>query len=330
MFSLFVAGLILVIPTGIDGLSDGGVEMPSLIVPRAGLGLSPRPIVSAPLRLPAPKRPRAPEGLGLAVGLTAVVGAAVSLVRKKRDDEPFYVIVHGNGGSDDDFDMLLEKIGIPSDRVVGFDYSNGDPHVSSTEASKRVSTQDAAAALDALIRALAIDHSNIYSIHHSRGGAVGVSMIAALDDGRAAPIDGYVGAALLEPAIDGGLIGLLQRFGRFTTLLPDNGGFDPIMCIDGGCRDVRQNLGRRAGVEVIAVRNQDAIVTNFRDNPDGLRILDLTNDGGVSAVWWLPLSPLMAAWRITRAHASVLKHDAVANCISAEVALAGSCVWRNG
>ncbi len=331
MFSLLIAGFVLLVPPSTTP-ADSRVGDPVVnVAPGSGLGLSPSPVVVTPVRVPKPE-PRPPRrGLGAPVGLIAFSGAAaLAAVRKKRDDEPFYVVVHGNGGSDDDFDTLLAKMGIASDRVVAFDYSNGDPDVSSTDASKRVSTRDAAVALDALIRTLGVDHSNIYSIHHSRGGAVGVAMIAALDDGRTAPIDGYVGAALLDPAIDGGVVGSLQRFGRFTTLLPDNGGFEPNICVDGVCRDVREGLGERSGVEVIAVRNPDAVVTNFRDNPDGLRILDLNNDGGVSAVWWLPLSPLLAAWRVSRAHASVLKHDAVASCISAEVALGGSCVWRDG
>jgi pimeloyl-ACP methyl ester carboxylesterase len=250
--------------------------------------------------------------------------------RRRRDDEPFYVVVHGNGGSSDDFDVLLDRLGVASDRFVAFDYLVVGGGASSTEASRTASTDRAAEALDELIRDLADDHSNIYSIHHSRGGAVGVSMIGALDDGTRPPIDGYVGAALLDPAIAGGWLGWLQRLGAVSPFLPDNGGFSSERCTDGTCRDVREHLGDASGVEVIAIRNLDAEVTNFRDDPEGLRVYDLVHDGGVPARFLVPISPFLAIRRIWRAHASVLEHEAVARCIQEEVAEQGSCVWRSG
>jgi pimeloyl-ACP methyl ester carboxylesterase len=250
--------------------------------------------------------------------------------RKRRDDEPFYVVVHGNGGSADDFDVLLDRLGVADDRVVAFDYLSVGGGISSTEASRSASTERAAEALDELIRDLSDDHSNIYSIHHSRGGAVGVSMIGALDDGTRPPIDGYVGAALLDPAIGGGWLGWLQRLGAVSTLLPDNGGFSTERCTDGSCRDVREHLGDASGVEVIAIRNLDAEVTNFRDDPEGLRVYDLVHDGGIPARFLVPISPLLAVTRIWRAHTSVLEHEAVAQCIKEEVAEQGSGAWRNG
>ena len=62
-------------------------------------------------------------------------------------------------------------------RVVAFDYSWVDGGTDSTTSSRTVSTDDAAVALDAFIRSLADSNSNVYSLHHSKGGAVGVSMI---------------------------------------------------------------------------------------------------------------------------------------------------------
>jgi hypothetical protein len=115
-----------------------------------------------------------------------------------------------------------------------------------------------------------------------------------------------------------------------STLLPDNGGFSSERCTDGICRDVREHLGDASGVEVIAIRNLDAEVTNFRDDPEGLRVYDLDRDGGVPARFLVPISPLLAVMRIWRAHTSVLEHEAVAQCIEEEVAEQGSCVWRNG
>ncbi len=113
-------------------------------------------------------------------------------------------------------------------------------------------------------------------------------------------------------------------------MLPDNGGFVTQRCTDGTCRDVREHLGNASGVEVIAIRNLDAEVTNFRDRPEGLRVYDLNHDGGIPARFLIPISPLLAFTRVLHAHASVLEHEAVASCIEAEVAEQGSCIWHKG
>ncbi|MFV1971308.1 MAG: hypothetical protein ACC683_09935 [Acidimicrobiia bacterium] len=322
MIPLLLAGVLLMVPA--DATTDP-------VAPGDGLVLSPTPIVRSGVRLPGSRAPRAPMGIGGVMGITAVAGGAlIAQVRRKRDDEPFFVVVHGSGGSRDDFDVLLEKLGVSENRVAAFDYTIVGSGASSTEASRTASTERAAEALDKLIRGLAVDHSNVYSLHHSRGGAVGVSMIGALDDGSRPPIDGYLGAALLDPAIGRGWLGRLQRVGALSTWIPDNGGFSVERCTDGECRDVRENLGRASGVEVIAIRNPDAEITNFRDNPAGLRVYDLIHDGGVPARLLLPVSPVLATYRVWQAHGSVLEDDAVAGCIAAEVAEAGSCVWNEG
>lgn len=322
MLSLLFAGLLLVPP------SSAPIEPAT---PGDGLVLSSTPVAPAPVRLPRTSPSAWPSGFGAAVGMSAIAGGgALVKARRRRDDEPFYVVVHGNGGSAGDFDVLLERLGATSDRVAAFDFLTVGGGSSSTDASRAASTERAAEALDELIRELSIDHSNIYSIHHSRGGAIGASMIGALDDGSRPPIDGYVGAALLDPAIGGGWLGRLQRIGGLSTFLPDNGGFSTERCTDGQCRDVREHLGDAAGVEVIAIRNLDAEVTNFRDRPKGLRVYDLVHDGGVPARFLLPISPLLAIARVWRAHASVLEHEAVADCIESEVAEKGSCVWSAG
>lgn len=322
MFSLVVAGLLLSVPVGVS-------EEP--IAPGDGLVLSPTPVVRSPVRLPTERsRPTAPP-IAVAVGAIAVTGAGVmSRARSKKDEEPFFVLVHGSGGSADDFDQLLAKLGVPGDQVAVFDYRAVAAGNSSTEASRTASTERAAEALDKFIRELAREHGNIYSIHHSRGGAVGVTMIGALDDGTRPRIPGYVGAALLDPAIGAGWLGSLQRMGGVSSLVPDNGGFNVERCTDGSCRDVRENLGDASGVEVIAIRNLDAEFMNFRDEPPGLRVLDLIYDGGIPARYFLPISPIIAFSRAWQAHTSVLRHDAVADCIAAEVAEAGSCSWDDG
>jgi pimeloyl-ACP methyl ester carboxylesterase len=304
-------------------------EAPELS-PGDGVGLSPVAPAVSPLELPAPTHvPRTnsePLGYGLLGGAALMGGAAISR-RRRRSREPLYVLVHGNGGSAEDFDPLLDRLGIDPQNTVAFEYRTDGESGSSTDASRTEVTGRAARELDELIRELAETNANIYSIHHSKGGAVGVSMIASLDQGIRPPIDGYRGAALLDPAIGSGPLGRLQRAGRPLTFVPDNGGFDPIRCIDGECWDVRDHLGEASGVEVIAIRNPDAVLTNFTDMPEHLRVYDLIDDGGSSAVWyvgWLP----SALNRMRAAHASVLDSWAVADCIKAEVARAKSCVWK--
>lgn len=322
LLSFALAGLLLATPASFSAEPT---------VPADGLMLSPTPVVRSAVRLPESRTSHVPGGFGGGLGITAIAAGSVLMqTRRKRDDEPYYVVVHGNGGSANDFAYLLDRLGIAGHRVTSFDYLDVAGGSSSTEASRTASTERAAESLDQLIRELSGDHSNIYSIHHSRGGAVGVSMIGALDDGSRPPIDGYVGAALLDPAIAGGWLGHLQRLGGLSTLLPDNGGFTTERCTDGTCRDVRENLGDASGVEVIAIRNLDAEVTNFRDRPEGLRVYDLVHDGGGPARYLLPLSPLLSLNRIWDAHASVLEHESVVDCIKAEVTEQGSCVWNNG
>ena len=325
MFALTLAALTLAVP-----LSNPD---PAGLAPGDGVGLSPvTPAVSSVdlPRSPGPRHPRSqPYGYGL-VGMVAVFGGAVGARRRRRrSHEPLYVLVHGDGGSRLDFDPLLERLGVDPSDTVAFDYRSVVPMETSTEASRTAITGAAARELDRLIRDLAETHDNIYSIHHSRGGAVGVSMIASIDDGTRPPIDGYRGAALLDPAIASGSLGGLQRLGRVSTHIPDNGGFDPVRCVDGECRDVRAHLGEGAGVEVVAIRNPDAVVTNFTASPDHLRVYDLVDDGGRSALWpaawgWLP----GFVGRVRTAHASVLDDWAVADCIEAEVRKPKSCVWK--
>lgn len=312
----FVMVLGLAVPGPVDG-----------VAPADATTLEPVPITSGTARLPLRPSPTPwSRRAGIGVGAAAGVLAIGSVVRRRR--EPVYVLVHGDGGTADDFDRLLFQMGVGRDQTVAFDYRSVRPGATSTEASRTASTTTAAAALDRMIRSLARRHGSVYSIHHSRGGAVGVEMIAALDDGRRPPIEGYRGAALLDPAIASGRLGWLQRLGGLVSMLPDNGGFDPIRCTD-DCRDVRHDLGRASGVEVIAIRNPDALVTNYVDRPLGLRTYDLHDDGGRSALarWWNPVGFVQ---RVFEAHGSVLEHPSVAACVRAESHDPGSCRWRAG
>ena len=311
---------------------------PDLGAPANGLGLAERPAVSSPFASPGTGA-KAVVGTPIRGGRAAdpwapsavAVGAAGALLAvrsaRRKDDEPFYVVVHGNGGSAEDFDPLLDRMGVDNDRVAVFDYRLAGPGSSSTDASRSVPTDEVAIALDHFLRDAAQHHSNVYSIHHSKGAAAAVVTIAALDEGLRPPIDGYRGAALLDPPIAGLPLGPLQRLGRPIPQIADNGGFDPIRCTDDGCRDIREHLGRDAGVEVIAIRNPDAEITNFTDEPDGLRVYDLVEDGGSSA-WGFAWHPLAFLKRVFEAHSSVLRHPAVADCIVEEAATPGSCDWE--
>lgn len=324
MFALALAVMSLSVPLV-------GVDPPDL-VPGDGLALDPVPPVVVPVNLPTgggegPTSPL-PFGLGGLAGV-AVLGGGVAVARRRRNrsTDPVFVVVHGNGGEPSDFDILLTELGATPADVVAFDWRSVEAGETSSDASKTASTERAAAELDRLIRDLSVDHSNIYSLHHSKGGAAGVAMIAALDDGTRPPIDGYRGAALLDPAISSGAIGAMQRFGGWSQFIPDNGGFDPVACTDDGCRDTRDHLGEASGVEVIAIRNPDAVLTNFWDRPEGMRVYDLVDDGGISAAIFASVPPL-AVLRTFQAHSSVLDHWAVVDCLKAEVAQSGSCTWK--
>ncbi len=318
-----VAGLVLALVMSAPISADA-----EDLAPGDALGLSVREVVPSPVALPGASPPSFPPvlPLGTAGGLT-VAALGLTVARRRREREAMFVLVHGHGGSASDFDGLMHAMGVPPERTVAFDYRSAHPASSSTAASRVAPTDEAAAELDELIRRVARDHGTVYSIHHSRGGAVGVEMIAAIDAGDRPPIEGYRGAALLDPAIGSGDLGRLQRLGGWFGPIPDNGGFDPRRCDATGCRDIRANLGTAAGVEVIAIRNPDAMITNFLDDPPGLRTYDLIDDGKPIAVahWWNPLGILR---RVFEAHGSVLSHWAVADCISAEVAAAASCSWK--
>ena len=332
-----LAALALVVTLGSMGQPTQGPTVPDaavseVLLPSSGLGLAQTPPARSAVVLPGSgvSRPAVPRGLPVGVGGMVGLGAggvALARVRRRRTDaEPMYVLVHGDGGAPGDFDLLMALMGIPEDRTVRFDYRSVARGASSTEASRHASAADAATALDALIRSVAAEGDSVYSIHHSKGGAVGVEMIAALDAGERSPIPGYLGAALLDPAIAKGDLGRLQRLGGPISQIPDNGGFDPVRCDSAGCRDIREGLGTASNVEVIAVRNPDAIVTNFRDDPRDLRVYDLVDDGAPSAwsSWWRPMAFL---GRVFEAHGSVLSHRAVASCVKAESTNPGSCEW---
>jgi len=244
-------------------------------------------------------------------------------------DDTLFVFVPGHGGSPQDFDDLARRMGIPPDQVRVFDYRWVLPDLDRVTASRWATADEAADALGAYVAAEAEEHRRIYLIGHSKGGAIVADLVGRWDRRPELTPDGVVGAALLDPAIASGPLGWLQRVGFAVGPLADNGLFDPVRCGADGCHDLRRDLGRRAGVEVVVVRNPDALVTNFHDRPDGLRVYDLVEDGGRSAWYALPDVGAFAR-RVAEAHASVLHDDRVAGCLAAEATLPGSCHWPGG
>ena len=308
-----------------SGAADGG-ELPAGVSPGDGLGLSsgaPAHPVRGPLRIPL-----APAG-GAGIGAVAIAGTVVA--RRRHGDSsgaeagPLYVYVPGHGGDPDGFDDLAERMGLDPSDVRVFDYRWAWPSSDAVEASRRAPASDAAHALSSYLAALGTAGRSIYLIGHSKGGAVITEVVGRWDEQPAMGVDAVVGATILDPQISTGPLGLLQSLGWFHGGTADDGLFDPVRCRWTGCRDIRDGLGERSGVEVVIVRNPDAAFTNFHDQPDRVRVYDL-DDGGGSMFERFP--SLIGMWqRMGEAHNSVLHSDTVAKCIAAEARKAGSCVW---
>lgn len=295
------------------------------VAPGDGLGLAPSP-TSRSGRAPG-RSPFVPIG---GAGLGGVVLAGSVLVRRRgggsrRDTGPLFVYVPGHGGDPDGFGDLARRIGVEPRDVRVFDYrwawASSDP----VEASRWAPTGDAADALGAYLATLGSEGRAIYLVGHSKGGAVITEVVGRWDARPEIGVDAVVGAAILDPPIAAGPLGLLQSIGWLHGDTADDGLFDPVRCGRTGCRDIRDGLGERSGVEVVVVRNTDAGFTNFWGRPDDLRIYDL-NDGGGSMFGRFP--DLVGMWqRMGEAHNSVLHNDTVADCIASEAQVVGSCHW---
>ncbi len=293
-------------------------------VPADGLRLA--PIESghrAPPSAPAPILPT-PVGLGLG-GTAAAAGVQLVRVRRREEDEPLFVFVPGHGGAPEDFDDLIGRMGIDAEQVAAFDYRWVWMDAEHREAARWAVTSEAAGALHAYLDALAETHDEIYLVGHSKGGAVITEMLSRWDRTPAIAVEEVGGAALLDSPISGGALGGLQRLGYLFGPVADNGKFTAQQCTWFRCVDLRDHLGDGGGVEVIAVRNPDALITNFLDIPEDMRVYDL-DDGGPHPFAW-PWNLGDAYARIGEAHGSVMHSDVVADCIMAEANEPGSCVW---
>ncbi len=305
-------------PTTVDAI----IESAS---PGDGLGLAP---ASDPGPSRRPERsPFVPIG-GAGLGGVVMIGSV--LVRRRGggsrgEDGPLFVYVPGHGGDPDGFDDLAGRIGVDPGDVRVFDYrwawASSDP----VEASRWAPTGDAADALGAYLAALGSDGRAIYLVGHSKGGAVITEVVGRWDAHPEIGVDAVIGAAILDPPIASGPLGLLQSIGWLHGDTADDGLFDPVRCGWTGCVDIRDGLGERSGVEVVIVRNPDAGFTNFWGRPDDVRIYDL-DDGGGSMFARFP--DVLGMWqRMGEAHNSVLHNDTVADCIASEARAGGSCDW---
>lgn len=239
------------------------------------------------------------------------------------------VLVGGFGTAPGEgFEDLVQLMGLRTEQVYSFDWRRARDVADPSRASREATIDDAADALGGYLDGLATHGRPIYVIGHSKGGAAIAELLARWDDHPGAAQRKVVGAMLLDPPLDDGIWGGFQSAGRFFPLIPNDGGYEPLHCGIFHCEDDRENLGLRAGVEVVVIRNRDAWVTNFDDDPAGMRIYDF-DDGGFSARTLAIRNPVASWRRVVDAHMSVLHSEAVAACAVAELWQAGGCDWED-
>jgi hypothetical protein len=277
-------------------------------------------------------------GSALAVGLLAATRPPRRSPFRKQDGTPaeeepvgtgpnpavVFVFVSGHGShSTGTFETLQALMGIGSGNVAHFNWE-WTALASYVEATKQAEVDEAAHALEAFLGGLARSSDSIYLVGHSKGAVTITQMLAWWDAYPTRAQPSVIGAALLDPPISRGSLGFLQSIGHYFGIASD-GKFEPVQCLAGECRDRREHLGETAGVGVFVVRNPDAGVTSFRDEPAGLRVYDLDDGGGPATDRILGAGNVFD--RIGEAHSSPLKAGLVADCIAAESWRLGSCVW---
>jgi hypothetical protein len=314
--------------------------------PGDGLGLRPGPppprVGSSPVTPLPIGWPGISFGAGggaLAIGVLAAKASPRRSPRRKEGDgessevaphppyvnpELTFVFVSGHGSEAvGTFETLQELMRVEPANVAAFNWE-WTAVASHVEATKQTEVDEAAHALEAFIGGLARHGGSIYLVGHSKGAVTITQMLAWWDAYPSRVQSSVVGAALLDPPISGGPLGILQTLGHHLGLASD-GKFGPMQCLAGECRDRREHLGVGSGVSVFVVRNPDAVVTNFHDNPEGLRVYDLDDGGGSATDRILGLdNPLP---RVSEAHSSPLVAPVVAECIVAESWRLGSCEW---
>lgn len=308
------------------------------LVPADALTLAPDPtppptVTPAPATFPTPD-PGPPPPIRLGALAASVVGLA-QWARRKTDyyrdlpttapDGVRILFVPGFGSeATGTFDEMMDQLGVINDGdldVVEFDHRmvyQADSHES---ASKKVSVDDLADGLAAMLTAMAMAPGGpIYLVGHSKGAVAIAELLARWDRRPGLTVDAVAGAALLDPPMSSGLLGAGQSFGSyFLPAVPNDGGYAPHQC-EGlfDCHDTRRHLGKAAGVEVTVFRNPDALVTNFTDNPPGLRVLDVRDP---------EVERSLGIGAIGDAHSFPLQSAAVAACIADEMRTPGLCNW---
>lgn len=261
-------------------------------------------------------------GLRRRTGAGLAPGDALAL-----DPKPLVVFVPGHGSTGSAvFDDLIDMMDLEPEDYAVFDYRWVAEDPDHVRASQEASIDGTADALNAFLAGLAALGRPLYLVGHSKGGAGIAELTARWDGGSPGRVEQVMGAALLDPPISGGLQGVLQSVGRFWGPLPDDGGYDPADCSWFGlrCTDTRDHLGEASDVEVLVIRNPKAGITNFDDRPEGLRIMDVPDDGpGPLAA--LLSDPFGYPSRVSEAHDSVLHDLRVAECIVEEMSAPGSC-----
>lgn len=329
MFSTLVALITIVTGPGpvVPDVPGDGLSL----VPSAERGDT-RPVASRPD--PGRGSPGVGTGAIAFQSVVALIGAAGG-IRPRTSERlapgsgPTVVVIPGFGSPrKGTFDQLLVQAGISDERVHRFDWRWVTGDRDHATAARWAHTGRAADTLESFLRRVADPTKGIYLLGHSKGGALIAELIARWDEDPARSVRAVTGAMLLDPPIASGELGRLQRVG-VSLGMPNNGGYDPVDCGWIRCQDTRQGLGVAAGIDVVVIRNPDAVVTSFTDEPPGLRILDLEDDGGGPALdkVWERGSVL---GRVAEAHHSPLVHTAVAACLRAELEGGDSCAWEAG
>ena len=306
-----------------------------------GLGLAPDdpPSVSGPSgpSVPAPITPPGPAAPPIFA--VAISAAALAILSRRPGSSPgdalglrpppearvVFVPGHGNRHAEIVYRQMVENMGLDQEAARYFDYRLVTGHDDHQVAARLASAEATAWALNSYLAGVAAEGHPVYVVGFSKGGAALALLISWWDEGRPGPAGAVRGAALIDPPIASGSLGQLQSLGRFWGAIPDDGGYDPVSCsfMRFFCHDTRAHLGRASGVEVVAVRNPNAAVTNFSDAPAGLRIFDAGDDGPgpLEQVW---RNPAALPGRISQAHNFPLQDPRVARCIVEEMWAPGS------
>lgn len=332
-------------------------EAPVEMTPGDGLTLEPGPAPApvgsgfrpgaGPVRAPSPA-PLGPVPLVAAAAVLAAARAGASRAgrgsrgnRTPVETEPWqdvdvpappddvlFVFIVGHGNELTAFDSMKERLGLDSGQWIDFDYRWIVQDPSHVTATQHATNDQIADTLQAFVAGLGVRQRPIYLVGFSKGGAGVAKLVARWDRSPEHAVPAVIGAALLDPPISGGLVGTLQSGGLLFDEVPDDGFYDPEHCDDAGCVDERHHLGTASGVEVFVVRNPDSSLTNFDDDPTGLRVYDLEWDGGRPDTDHLPHDPMGFIRRSSEAHSAVLDSAAVAACIAQEAHRARSCEWK--